>query len=208
MMKIAVAQALLKAHTYTEYRSIISNLLTQGKATGLQQSEELTHYSTLNHTRMNRLDKTIVIAEDVMMKLLSVKKRYTWLVLSEGWCGDAAQILPVVNKMALLSANIDLRIVFRDEHEELMNLYLTNGNKSIPKLLVVDTETDAVCANWGPRPKGASDLITSYKRQYGVIDETAKTELQLWYLHDKGLSTQHELIALMEDAENSFYAKR
>src|SRR5690606_21925767 len=137
-----------------------------------------------------------------------LKKEYIWLVLSEGWCGDAAQILPILNKMAIITTNIELKIVFRDENEELMNMFLTNGGKSIPKLIILDRDTLNVYNSWGPRPKGAANLIKSYKEQYGVIDETAVTELQLWYLHDKGLSTQAEIIAMMEEAEAALYAKR
>jgi len=196
-MKIAVAESLIKSHSYVKYRAFVTKLLKEGKSSGNQQSEELTHYSELNEARMNRLDKKIVIAEENIQKLLTLKKKYTWLVLSEGWCGDAAQILPVLNKMAVITPNIDLKIVFRDENEALMNMFLTNGGKSIPKLIVLDAESKNVLGNWGPRPKGASDLIKSYKQQYGVIDETAKTELQLWYLHDKGISTQNELVMLM-----------
>jgi len=99
-------------------------------------------------------------------------------------------------------------LVFRDENEGLMNLFLTNGSKSIPKLVVLDAETSEVRASWGPRPRGAADFIKSYKSQYGVIDETAKTELHLWYTHDKGISTQTELIELMEELEVALYAKR
>ena len=124
------------------------------------------------------------------------------LPISEGWCGDAAQLLPIFNKMALLAVAIDLKIVFRDENQELMNMFLTNGSKSIPKLLILEKETLEVLKNWGPRPKGATQLIKSYKEQYGIIDETAKIELQMWYLQDKGLSTQKEIIDLMILIEN------
>jgi len=196
-MKVAVAESLLKSHSYVKYRTVVSNLLKEGKSSGNQQSEALTHYSELNEARMNRLDKKTVISEENIQKLLTLKSKYTWLVLSEGWCGDAAQILPVLNKLAVITPNIDLKIVFRDENEALMNMFLTNGGKSIPKLIVLDETSKNALGNWGPRPKGASDLIQSYKRQYGAIDETAKTELQLWYLHDKGLSTQNELVTMM-----------
>ena len=200
-MKVAVAQALLNSHSYTKYRAIVSELLAQGKVSGHQQSEDLVYYTELNEARMNRLDKKMVIAEDSIQKLLQLKKQYTWLVLSEGWCGDAAQLLPIMNKMAAFSQHIDLKIVFRDEHELLMNQFLTNGNKAIPKLIVLDNATEKVLGNWGARPKGATQLIKSYKQQYGVIDETAKKELQLWYLHDKGISTQNEIVALMLHCE-------
>jgi hypothetical protein len=62
-------------------------------------------------------------------------------------------------------------------------------------------------SSWGPRPEGATNLIKSYKEQYGVVDETAKTELQLWYLHDKGLSTMQELTNLMMHIEELGHQK-
>ena len=134
-----------------------------------------------------------------VLKLKNLERDYIWLVISEGWCGDAAQLLPIFNKMAIESGKIDLKIVLRDENEELMKLFLTNKGKAIPKLIVIDRETGSVLDSWGPRPKGATDLINDYKKKFGVIDETAKTELQLWYLKDKGLSTQQEIIALMQN---------
>ena len=207
-MKLAVAKALTQSHTYKGYREIVSNLLAEGKASGTEQSEALTKYSLLNDTRMNRLDKTIHLADDIVPRLLSLKKQYIWLVLSEGWCGDAAQVLPVLNKMALATNNIDLRIVFRDQNPDLMNLFLTNGSRSIPKLIIIDSENDQVYGSWGPRPKGAANLISSYKSQYGTVDETAINELQLWYLHDKGASVQNEIIEMLIDAESSIYSKK
>ncbi len=201
-MKMIIAESLLRSYTYDEYRKIVSDLLHQGLSSGDEQSDDLTNYSKLNEVRMHRLDKTMTIDETCIQQLLSLKGKYIWLVLSEGWCGDAAQLLPIFNKMALLAVAIDLKIVFRDENQELMNMFLTNGSKSIPKLLILEKETLEVLKNWGPRPKGATQLIKSYKEQYGIIDETAKIELQMWYLQDKGLSTQKEIIDLMILIEN------
>ncbi|MGZ9734509.1 thioredoxin family protein [Flavobacterium sp. GNP002] len=200
-MKIPVAKALFNSHSYSEYRKLISDLLLEGKSTGNEQSDDLKHYSELNETRMNRLDKTMKITDENILKLKNLKSEYIWLVISEGWCGDAAQLLPIINKMAIDTGKIELRIVLRDENDELMSLFLTNKNKSIPVVIVVDKETGSVLGKWGPRPKGATDLITDYKKEFGVIDETAKTNLQLWYLHDKGISTQNELVNMMLDLE-------
>ncbi len=200
-MKIPVAKALFNSHSYSEYRKLISDLLLEGKSTGNEQSDDLKHYSELNETRMNRLNKTMKITDENILKLKNLKSEYIWLVISEGWCGDAAQLLPIINKMAIDTGKIELRIVLRDENDELMSLFLTNKNKSIPVVIVVDKETGSVLGKWGPRPKGATDLITDYKKEFGVIDETAKTNLQLWYLHDKGISTQNELVNMMLDLE-------
>ena len=185
-MKSIIEKSLSNSYTYTTYRNKVTSLLKEGKSTGNEQSEALTHYSELNERRMNRLEKTIVITEETLRKLKRFRKNYIWLVISEGWCGDAAQILPVIYKMAQQSEKIDLRIVFRDENDALMNLFLTNGTKSIPKLIILDTTTKEVLADFGPRPKGAKQLILDYKTKHGIVDETAKTDLQLWYLHDKG----------------------
>lgn len=200
-MKIPVAKALFNSHSYAEYRKLVSDLLLEGKSTGSEQSENLTHYTELNETRMNRLDKTMKITDENSLKLKSLKSEYIWLVISEGWCGDAAQLLPIINKMAIDSGKIELKIVLRDENEELMKLFLTNKKKSIPIVIVVEKATGSVLGKWGPRPIGATNLITDYKKEFGVIDETAKTNLQLWYLHDKGISTQNELVNLMLDLE-------
>ena len=199
-MESTIAKALFNSHSYLEYRKLVSDLLREEKSTGNEQSKELTHYSILNETRMNRLEKTIQLVPEVSNRLKELKGEYLWLVISEGWCGDAAQLLPIFDKMARASeGKIELRIVLRDENEELMNLFLTNKSKAIPKLILINRETGSALAHWGPRPKGATDLIANYKKEHGAIDETAKADLQMWYLHDKGLSTQSEIIDMMID---------
>ena len=188
-MKDIISTTLLNTFSYEEYRTKLKSLLAEGKSSGDEQSEDLLHYSQLNETRMNRLDKTIKITAENEQFLSSLETEYIWLVLSEGWCGDAAQILPIINKMAQKSNKVNLKIAFRDENPELMNLFLTNGGKSIPKLIIIEKETLKVVADWGPRPSQAIKLIVDYKAKFGIIDETAKTELQMWFLHDKGIST-------------------
>ncbi len=198
-MKNTIIKALEKSYTYTTYRATIATLLAEGKSTGNTQTEDLLHYSQLNETRMNRLEKTIEITAEITQKLQNLDKKYSWLVLAEGWCGDAAQLLPIMHKMAELSENINFRIVLRDENEALMNEFLTNGSKSIPKLIILDEETLEVLASWGPRPEPARKLIADYKEKNGVVDEPIKIELQKWYLHNKGITTQNEILELMKE---------
>jgi hypothetical protein len=196
-MKSLVAKALFNSYSYSEYKKVVSDLLVEGKSTGNQQSEDLLQYSVLNEIRLKRLDKTIIITEEIKSKLKALKKEYIWLVIAEGWCGDAAQILPIVNKMALETDKIKFKIIFRDSNDDLMNQYLTNGGRAIPKLLIIDKELGKVCCHWGPRPNGAVDLINNYKAQFGVVDQEGKAQLQLWYLHDKGHSVQNEIMEIM-----------
>lgn len=197
-MKSIVKKAVSNSLSYTEYRNLVAKFAEEGKTTGEIPTEDHIVFTKLNEARMHRLDKTMQVTDETKSFLENLKKEYTWIVIAESWCGDAAQILPVINKMAIVSDKINLRIVLRDDNEELMNQFLTNGTKSIPKLIIVDKESNEVIADFGPRPVGAKQLILDYKAEHGVVDETAKIELQKWYLQDKGISTQKEIIELMK----------
>ena len=194
-----IKQALENSFSFADYRKKVTSLIAEGKSTGNTQSEDLLKYSELNETRMNRLEKTIEVTPETKVKLQNLDKKYIWLVLSEGWCGDAAQIVPVIHKMADVTDKVELKIALRDDNDALMQHFLTNGGKAIPKLIVLDAETLEVVADWGPRPHGAKQLILDYKATHGVVDETAKIELQKWYLHDKGISIQNEIVEMHEN---------
>jgi hypothetical protein len=201
-MKTTVAKALFNSHSYTEYRKMMSDLLRDERSTGNEQSAKLTNCSGLNQTRMSFLEKTIKTPEGIIQSLRSLKNEYIWLVITEGWSLDAAQVLPVFNEMARESkGKVDVKIVLRNENEELMGLFLTNKKRSIPKLIVINRETGGMLARWGPRPKGASDLINDYIKEHGSIDEAVEMQLQIWYLHDKGQSIQNEIIGMMLDLD-------
>lgn len=197
-MKDIISNSLPNTYSYEDYRTRIKNLLAEGKSSGQEQSDEILAYSQLNQTRMNRLDKTIKITPETEAFLSALNTEYIWLVLSEGWCGDAAQILPIINKMAQVTDKVELKIAFRDENPELMNLFLTNGGKAVPKMIILDKKTLDIVADWGPRPAEAIKLILDYKAKHGIVDETAKADLQMWYLHDKGVSTQNEIVSLLK----------
>ncbi len=198
-MREVIAQSLKGAISYPEYRKLVQNLLEEEKSTGPNQSEELLHYSKLNDKRMNRIEKTVHLTEELKQKLNKHEKPVTWLVITEGWCGDATQSLPIIHKSAIENDAIDLKIVLRDENEELMNLFLTNGSKSIPKLIVLNSSLE-VLSVWGPRPTKATQMVKEYKQKHGSLDAIFKKELQIWYNKNKGLELQKDLIKLLEQS--------
>ena len=87
-----IQESYKKAVSYEDYRSLVASLSAEGKATGPNQSEELGEYTILNDRRMKRLDKTVKVTEENADKIKSLDRKVTWLVLTESWCGDAAQI--------------------------------------------------------------------------------------------------------------------
>lgn len=192
-----IKTAIQNSVSYSEYRAKVTKLISEGKSTGNEQSADLLHYSELNEVRMNRLEKTLKMDAEIHVALQKISNKQTWLVIAEGWCGDAAQILPIIKLMADSSENIEMKIVFRDENESLMQQFLTNGARSIPKLIVLDENLNVI-THWGPRPEGAKNLIIDYKTKHGIVDEPAKTALQKWYFDDKGISTMKEIVAELQ----------
>ena len=196
MNKSPIKNSLNNTISYADYRNLIKTLISAEKSTGTEQSEDRLNFSILNDKRMDRLDKTLTISAETQNSLDNLNKGFTFLVIAEGWCGDAAQILPIINKVSEATDKIAFKIVLRDENEDLMNQYLTNGSKSIPKVLILDPENN-VLDSWGPRPAVASKMVVDYKAQNGSLDEEFKKNLQIWYNKDKGLNTQNELIGLL-----------
>ncbi|WP_435416443.1 thioredoxin family protein [Polaribacter aestuariivivens] len=197
-MKNIIEKSLENSISYLEYRLLVSNLLLENKATGPEQSEALTNYSFLNDKRMKRLDKTIKIVEETIQEFQKITEPQTWLVITEGWCGDAAQNLPVISKIADINSKINLKIVLRDENLELMDLFLTNGGRSIPKLIALDTENN-ILFTWGPRPTVATNMVIDYKTKNGSLDAQFKQDLQVWYNKDKGKSIQKDFTDLVKN---------
>jgi hypothetical protein len=185
-----------KSLSYEAYKQLVDDLLASGKATGTNHSEAFLHYSRLNQQRMHRLEKTVGIIPGVKAQMLSIRRPQTWLVLTEGWCGDAAQSLPVMQLLTQLNPLIRLRLLLRDENLELMDQYLTNGvSRSIPKLIALDTDSLAVLFTWGPRPAPLQELFYRMKAE-GMEYDPIKEELQHWYNTDKTAVIQQEIASL------------
>jgi len=191
-----------RAMTYAEYVRLIDDLLIEGKTTGPKQSESLFNFAKLNRQRMHRLEKTIELRDDIVSAARNAKKKVIWLILTEGWCGDAAQNVPIIEKIAAESVNIETRYILRDENLDLMDQFLTNGARSIPKLIALDAETLSVVGRWGARPAPAQELSRELKEQ-GIAKPLIMENLQRWYNVDKGQTIQTEFLKLIEQGEGS-----
>src|SRR5690606_22880736 len=106
--------------TFAEYIKLVDDLLLEGKTTGPVQSDAMFNYGKLNRQRMHRLEKTVNLDKSLKEKARSLGVRWIWLVITEGWCGDAAQNIPVIEKIAAENERIETRYVLRDENPELM----------------------------------------------------------------------------------------
>ena len=192
-----IAESLPKSMSYSEYRILVAQLAEEGKSTGPEQTEALTNYTQLNDRRMKRWDKTLKFSEEAITRISQAERKVTWLVLTESWCGDASPALPVMHKITELNPNITLKIILRDEHVDLMNRFLTNGGRSIPKLIALDDATHEVLGDWGPRSEAATKLVEDYKTEHGQLTADFKQDLQVWYNKDKGQHILKDLLNLL-----------
>ena len=196
-LKEIIDNSLQKATSYQDYRHLVKQLVEAESTTGNEKTEALANYTMLNDRRMKRWDKTVKVSEDIQEKIKNENINQTWLVLTESWCGDAAHLMPVINKVAELNEGIDFKVVLRDENDALMNQFLTNGGKSIPKLIMIDNETGEVKNTFGPRPSEATKLVNDYKAEHGILTQEFKEDLQGWYNKNKGQNTIDDLVALL-----------
>lgn len=195
MNKVGLKE-LNNSFTYAAFRAYVTEAL-QNNPEKLQLSADYLPYAELNEARLHRLDKTLQVEPEVALVMENLSKDYLWLVISESWCGDAAQSVPMLNKMATITDKVELKIIFRDQNLDLMDQYLTNGGRAIPKLLIVDKETLEVLGDWGPRPADAVELVNNYKAEHGKFDEDGIIALNKWYTKNKGQQVQQEVAALM-----------
>lgn len=187
-----------KSFSYKEYKSFFEDLVNQGTTTGENPDKSLINYTKLNWSRAKRVEKTFKPLSETVSFLENVETPIKLVIITEPWCGDAAQVVPAIASVAELSEKIKVEVVLRDENEELMNRYLTNGGKAIPIFVIVDRKSGKELGHWGPRPLEAQAMVLKYKE---TPEEEKPSyhdfvqEMQQWYNHDKTASIQKEFLS-------------
>lgn len=145
---------------------------------------------------MNRWLKHGVLSEEIKKIVSNITTPQTWVIITEPWCGDAAHLVPFLHLIAQKNPLITVDYELRDSAPFRINNYLTNGGKSIPKL-IIKNEFDADLATWGPRPAGCQIVYDGLKAEQADF-EKIKIELQKWYNKDEGKEIMNELSELLQ----------
>lgn len=186
---------------YEEFYEWVLELVLAGQTSGSSQTPGLINFTALNARRMSRLNKKVILHPELNRLLQEITEPQEWLVITEAWCGDSAQSLPVIARIAALSDKVNLKIVLREEHPQLMDQYLTNGSKSIPKLISFDKNGNEIFT-WGPRPEPAQKIFLDWKKDPAGRDrEVFEKELHTWYALDKSTSLQGEFVQIFKEQE-------
>jgi Thioredoxin len=188
--KAAYKNYIDKAISYHQYKQQMAEDLA------LNEDLKIKEYINLNQRRMHRVEKTYTPSAEIIKQVSNLKHKTYWLILTEHWCGDASQTLPALNAIAESSnGKIEMKLVYRDQNDELMNAYLTNGTRSIPKLIQLDEHYN-VTGIWGPRPTVAQKMVKELKSNPATA-VTYANELHLWYAKDKQQSLEKEVTQLL-----------
>ncbi len=198
MMTAIPSSILAQAMSYESYMKLTEQLVEEVRTSGPNQSEAYVYYTKLNFQRMKRLNKTIEVPASVIELLKEKAANWTWVTLTEPWCGDAAQCVPVIEKLALSAGNIQTLYLLRDEHPEVMDAYLTNGGRSIPKLICLDKSGKEIFT-WGPRPEVIQEVMNRLKSE-GITDITTIVEqIQKAYNTDNQAGIYNEFEILLKE---------
>lgn len=200
--KETIKKALDSSNSGDKYMELFNSHVENGSSSGPNQSEAYVHYTKLNLSRSKRVKKTFQLLGSLEKTIKEIQSPQTWLIITETWCGDAANSVPVLEEIAKLSPFINTHYVLRDEHTDLMDQFLTKGGRSIPKLIILDGDLN-VLGDWGPRPKPAQKMYQDWRANpnqtaYDVI----QVELQKWYNSDKGQTLQKELLKIFEQLKS------
>jgi len=180
------------AYSFNDYINLIDMLLADGKSTG-PNGKKYFDYGKINRQRMKRIHQLVEFDSLVIQAAQNITPQY-WIIITEGWCGDAAQIVPVLERLSELSeGNIITKYILRDENPLIMNEYLTNGGKSIPILISLNQSDLQEQFVWGPRPAELQRLRSKWIEE-GIENEEVAENLQGWYNRDKGIHLQNELL--------------
>jgi hypothetical protein len=152
-------------------------------------------FTKLNQRRTARILKTYKVSDDASKVIAKISSPQTWLIITEDWCGDSAQNLPYLFRMSELNKNIELKFIYRDDHLDIIDKYLTNGGRAIPKVIGFDKDGNELF-QWGPRPEVAKQLVKEWKES-GLQKKEFNEKLHLWYGKDRGKTFEKEFLGLL-----------
>jgi len=182
---------------YEEYLQHFNKKIVSASNNNLiNVQKKLIDRDKLNYQRSLRIHKTYSVDTQLCEIMKNISEPQLWMVITENWCGDSAQNLPYLAKIASCNPLIDFRIILRDDNLDIMDLYLTDNTRSIPKLISF-SENGEELFQWGPRPKEAQELVYKLKSEGKSKDEYLE-ELHLWYGRNKGKNLESEIINILK----------
>ena len=193
------AAKLQESLTYLEYIELTKSIINNVSPSAPYDNEKMLKYTEANLERMQRVSNNISIDQKLYNLLTSVTDRWIWVIITEPWCGDAAQIVPALCAFAEVNSNIETKLILRDTNLDLIDAYLTEGGRSIPKLICLHQDTMEEIGTWGPRPQQIQVMVDKFKSDTTTSFGQKVRQIHQWYDDNKSAALQEEFIALLQD---------
>ncbi len=90
------------------------------------------------------------------------------LALTEDFCGDSAQFIPPLIRLAHELDNVEIRLLLRDQHRELAAGYVRkDGYQAIPVLILLDEDGDEL-GYLVERPARVNEALAAETRRFAL----------------------------------------
>ncbi|MEM8486686.1 MAG: thioredoxin family protein [Bacteroidota bacterium] len=156
-------------------------------------------YARYNAERSGRVESEYKMDQKLADLIDSIAAPQDWLILTEDWCVDSAYALPIISKAAARNPHINLRILLRDDNLDIMDQHLTDGGRSIPKLIAFGAEGTELF-QWGPRPDTLKQLRETWKAA-GIEGPKLSEQGVVWYEEGGWQMVETELIDAIANSE-------
>jgi hypothetical protein len=187
-----------KSLSYEDYIKLTEEIVAGKSEDEIYKNEKMLNYTKDNLARMNNITSTLNIDKRLYNELQQMQEKQIWVCITESWCGDASQIVPALYLVASCSANIEFRILLRDSNDDVMNNYLTNGSKSIPKLIILKPENLQEIETWGPRPAVVQKIVQEQKDDTSTSFGDKVRMIHSWYNENQSKDLQEEFITIVK----------
>jgi hypothetical protein len=139
--------------------------------------------------------RTVRVPEGAVERARQIPGRWHLLALSEDWCGDAVNALPLLARLTEQVPSFDLRLLGRDANPDLMDRHLTGSSRSIPVVMVLDDQL-VEHGWWGPRP---GPLQAWFQGEGQALEKKERyRQMRQWYARDRGATILDEVLTIAE----------
>ncbi len=158
--------------------------------------EAFVAFSRKNVERMRENYERTVVPDALAAEVEALDRDARLLVIGADWCGDVVANVPSIARLADLNEKrLQLRILDRDRHDDLMRRFLTDGTRSIP-IVIIGPPNFARHGHWGPRPAECQRIMTENKEK--LPKEQIVPLIRDWYGKDAFQSVLQEVWAVIK----------
>ncbi len=177
--------------SYKEYKNYFEQILNKKITNSPYNIDDYYSFTEANFKRQQKLSIKINLQKKLYNQLIKVAQNWTFLIITEPWCSDASFSIPSIEAIAM-AGHFETKYILRDQHEKIIDAYLTNGGRSIPILIALDKNLNELF-NWGPRPLPLQKIMQELLKNKVSFKEKTKLAYQ-WYYNDNGKTLQKEIL--------------